>query len=324
MSGLSRRRALGLGLALAFGAAGLTGCAGQRYRGPARQLRVASGEPGGFYLDFATLLATEVSGAEPGLRTSAVTTGGSLDNIDRLRVGQADLALVLADTAQAAIAGGAPFTEPVPLRALGRVYENYMQLVVRADSPVHSVRDLAGRPVSLGATGSGAALFGGRLFAAAGLVDADALRAEHLSLVDAVTALESGRIDALLWSGGVPTPKLAELAERTSIRLLPLSDALPALGVGHGPVYEQVAVPAGVYRLPQQVTTIGVASLLVAAPSLPDDVAAAVVRVLVRQAANLVPQQALGTQFLEVRTLIGTAGVPLHPGAAQEYRVLHG
>ncbi len=48
------------------------------------------------------------------------------------------------------------------------------------------------------------------------------------------------------------------------------------------------------------------------------------VRVLVRQAANLVPQQALGTQFLEVRTLIGTAGVPLHPGAAQEYRVLHG
>lgn len=324
MTGFARRRALGLGLALALGAAGLAGCGGQRYRGPTRELRVASGEPGGFYLDFATLLATEVTSVEPGLRCSAVATGGSLDNIDRLLAGQAELALVLADTAQAAAAGGDPFTAPVPLRALGRVYENYMQLVVRADSPVRSVRDLAGRPVSLGAAGSGAALFGRRLFTAAGLVGADALRQEHLSLVDAVAALETGRIDALLWSGGVPTPKLAELVDRTSIRLLPLDDVLPALRAGHGSVYEQVSVPAGVYRLPQQVATVGVASLLVATPSLPDDVAAAVVRVLVRQAANLVPQQALGTQFLEVRTLIGTAGVPLHPGAAQEYRDLHG
>jgi hypothetical protein len=49
-----------------------------------------------------------------------------------------------------------------------------------------------------------------------------------------------------------------------------------------------------------------------------------VVSVLVKQAAQLVPQQAVGTQFLDARTLIGTAGVPLHPGAAARYRDLHG
>jgi hypothetical protein len=37
-----------------------------------------------------------------------------------------------------------------------------------------------------------------------------------------------------------------------------------------------------------------------------------------------VPQEALGTQFLDLRTLIGTADVPLHPGAIQAYRKLHG
>ncbi|MEC3982849.1 C4-dicarboxylate ABC transporter substrate-binding protein, partial [Amycolatopsis sp. H20-H5] len=31
-----------------------------------------------------------------------------------------------------------------------------------------------------------------------------------------------------------------------------------------------------------------------------------------------------GTQFLDVRTLIGTSPVPLQPGAAASYRALHG
>ncbi|WP_336215404.1 hypothetical protein [Nonomuraea sp. LPB2021202275-12-8] len=48
--------------------------------------------------------------------------------------------------------------------------------------------------------------------------------------------------------------------------------------------------------------------------SLPDDVAAAAARVLVGHAADLVPAPAVGTQFLDVRTLIGTGKVALHPG----------
>jgi hypothetical protein len=32
----------------------------------------------------------------------------------------------------------------------------------------------------------------------------------------------------------------------------------------------------------------------------------------------------LGTQFLDPRNLIVTAGIPLHPGAVAAYRDLHG
>jgi TRAP-type uncharacterized transport system substrate-binding protein len=88
--------------------------------------------------------------------------------------------------------------------------------------------------------------------------------------------------------------------------------------------YEQLPVPSGGYRFVHQVPTIGVANLLVGLPSLPDDVAAAVVHVLVERADQLVPQEALGTQFLDIRTLIGTTDLPLHPGAAAAYRQLHG
>jgi uncharacterized protein len=265
---------------------------------PTGTLTLAAGEEGGLYLDFARLLSAN---APDGLRINPIATGGSMDNLNRLRAEQADLALTLADSATP------------ELVALGRVYENYLQLVVLADSPVRSAADLRGKPVSLGATGSGAALQGSRLELGADV--------KHMPLDDAVEALKRGEIAALLWSGGVPTPRLAR---ETGLRLLPLDNQLPRLRSAFGSVYELVTVRSGVYGSTTETPTVGTANLLMCRPELPDDLAGAIVRMLVQRAAQLVPAQALGTQFLDVRSLIVTGRIALHPGAAQEYRRLHG
>ncbi|OZM72820.1 C4-dicarboxylate ABC transporter substrate-binding protein [Amycolatopsis antarctica] len=311
----SRRTVLlgGLGFAVAA-------CGPGTYPGPDRGLVVAAGEPGGFYVEFGQLLAAQIGAVEPDLRCEVVATAGSADNLGRVRDGSADLALVLADVASSAHAGEAPFTEPSPLRAIGRVYENYMQLVVLADSPVWTVTDLSGGRISLGADGSGAAIFGERLLAATGLVAG----VDHRPLAEAITALEGGTIDALLWSGGVPTPALAALAARRPIRLVETVAQLPAMQAAHGSAYERVAVPEGGYGAARAVPTIGVPNLLVSAPWLPDEVADAIARVLVSRAPSLVPPQALGTQYLDQRSLVTTGRVPLHPGAATAYRDLRG
>lgn len=279
--------------------------------GPQETVRIAAGEPGGFYKEFAELLAAE-------LTATVITTTGSVENLTLVRDRKAELALTLADAASAAYAGRDQFTTTVPLRALGRVYENYMQLVVPADSPARSVTDLAGKRISLGAKGSGAALFGARLIARSGIT-ADI---DHNPLAEAVTELADGTVDAILWSGGVPTPALTALNRRRPIRLLDLTDQLATLQAEYGAVYERVAVPDGGYGHP--VDTIGVPNLLVTHRDLPDDTAEAVVRVLVTGASRLVPPQALGTQYLDQRSLIATAPLPMHPGAAAAYRELRG
>jgi TRAP transporter TAXI family solute receptor len=279
---------------------------------------VAAGEPGGFYVEFGELLVRQLEAR--GIPGAVVETGGSVDNITRVGNGTAVLALVLTDIAMAARRGEPPFPAPVDLRALGRVYENYMQLVVRAEDPIHDAAQLTGRRVSLGALGSGAAVFGDRLLAAANVV----AHVTRRPLRDAVTALETGTTDALLWSGGVPTPALAELASRRPIRLIALERHLPELHASHGSVYGPVAVPAGVYGAAAAVPTVGVANLLAGAAWLPDPVADAVARTLVGGAPALVPSSALGTQYLDQRSLIGTGDVPLHPGAVAAYRDMHG
>lgn len=317
MTEIPRRTLLALGLAAA------AGCGNRTYRA----LTIATGEPGGLYLPFGELLATEIGIAEPRLGVTAIPTKGSLDNLRRLGAGEVDLALVLADAAQATASTGGPLEAPVQMRAIGRVYENYVQLVVLATSPIRALADLARRTVSLGADGSGAELTGRRLLTATGLNPAGppaAVTVENYPLSDAVTALEAGRIDALLWSGGVPTPALDELSERRGIRLLPLATALTALRSTHGPVYQSVTVPAGAYGAGLEVTTIGVSNLLICRPDTDPAITGTVARVLVTHAARLVPQQVLGTQFLDPRSLIATADIPLHPGAISAYRALHG
>ncbi|MFJ2111439.1 TAXI family TRAP transporter solute-binding subunit [Streptomyces sp. NPDC087850] len=295
------------------------------------RLRIAAGEPAGLYYEFGQLLATQLRAVSPRLECRTLATDASVANLRLVHHGGAEVAITLADTAWAALTGAAPFGRPLPLRALGRVYENYIQLVVRADSPVRTLAGLAGHTLSLGAPGSGAAVTGGRLLRAAGLTPGAGIRVRHLSMSDAQRALVAGTIDAMLVAGGVPLTILARLDAGFGIRLLPLGSFLPALRspaprrpAPNAAVYHRVTVPHGTYRAVDAVSTIGVPNLLMCRPDLPDAVAAGIVRVLVGRAGRLVPAQAAGAQFLDIRSLIDTAGTPLHRGAAAAYRELHG
>ncbi|KQX65317.1 TAXI family TRAP transporter solute-binding subunit [Streptomyces sp. Root1310] len=304
----------------------LTADASRQLPGPSGVLRVATGEPTAFYAAFGRLLATELEAAYPRLTCRVRTTAGSVTNVELLRDHRADLALVLTDTALAA-QGTDLFPHPVPLRALGRVYETYLQFVVRADSPVRAVSDLAGHTVSLGATGSGAAVLGERILHASGLAPGTDTPVRHLPLADAADAVRTGSVDALLVAGGVPLPTLSDLDDRVGLRFLPLAGLLPRLGGRDGLAasgLEEVSLPQGAYRSAGGVGTIGVSNLLVCRPDLPRGVADALTRLLALRASALVPDNAVGTQFLDVGSLIGTGGIALHPGAAAAYRSLHG
>ncbi|MCJ1707488.1 TAXI family TRAP transporter solute-binding subunit [Microbacterium sp. VKM Ac-2923] len=311
MTGLTRRRFLWTGLGIA--AVGLAGCA----PAPARALVLGCGEAGGSYLQFGELLSA-VARETGGVEITALATEGSVDNLALLDAGRVDLALSLADSAAAA-------TTRDGLVAIGRVYQNYLQCIVRAGDGPRSLADLPGRTVSLGAAGSGAAATARRVLDAAGLTSATVppLVVER-PFRDAATDLESGRIDALFWSGGVPTPQIADLAARTPIAVLDTTPVLPELLRRYPDAYAATTIPAGVYGAESAVPAIGVANLLLARASLGDDLARRLVDVLIDDAARLVPPGSLGIQFLTPASLIDTLPVPLHPAAERRYRERYG
>ncbi|MFE0010910.1 TAXI family TRAP transporter solute-binding subunit [Streptomyces erythrochromogenes] len=138
-----------------------------------------------------------------------------------------------------------------------------------------------------------------------------------------MTALREGTVDALFWSGGVPTPALAALARELPLRFLPLDAYVGPLRARYAPVYTAVTLPAGVYGLTEPVGTIGVGNYLLARTDVQEGVVRDLLRVLFDRWRDLLREVTAGAR-LEPRFAISTGQVPLHPGAAAYYRSVYG
>ena len=316
---VSRRQALQLGFLASIAGLGVAGCT----PGPRLDsLTVAGGESGGFYLEFATLLAASLERHGVAGKSSALVTGGSLDNLDRLARGEATLAIALADAAAERVNGQSQPASPATpgLAALARVYENYVHCLVRKDSPIAAVADLTGRAVGVGAHGAGTILIARRLLSTAGV----SVREEELGLNDGLAALQNRSIEALFWSGGVPTAAVAAVAKNVGLRLLDLSALIVPTRAQYGQFYDRVLVPEGAYEGIPSTWTVGATNLLLCRADLGPDVVRGTVDLLLTRANELVPASSLGVQFLSPETLINTAGIPLHSAAQEAYRAFHG
>jgi TRAP transporter TAXI family solute receptor len=214
------------------------------------------------------------------------------------------------------------------MAALGKVYENYVHCIVRQDSRIKALPDLGGRTVAIGEAKSGTALTARRIIAAAGLSTggsgARSIREVALGLNDGLAALGNGSVDAMFWSGGVPTAAIAAANQKTGLRFIDLTSVLPAMRQRYGTYYDRVLIPAKGYADTPAVWTAGVANLLLCRNDLDGSTVRRTVELLVHHARELIPGSSLGVQVLSPETLINTTDVPLHPAAAAAYRTLHG
>jgi len=295
------------------------GCSGGSGYPPGRML-IATGGHGGVYYVYGQGLANVIRADLPGLDAKVLVTAASVENLQLIASGGADAAFTLADSAAQAVGGKPPFSRPEPIRALARLYDNYVQLVVRADSPVRTLADLRGRRVSTGAAGSGTELIALRLLGVAGIDPNRGIRRQRLDIDDAARALRSGRLDAFFFSGGLPTAAIADLANSGNIRLVDLGAFVAPMREHYGEFYSDRSIPASAYKgLARDVPTIGVPNYLVVNAAMDDRVAYALTKLLFDERAALARAHPEALR-LNRRAAIATYPVPLHPGAEQYYR----
>ena len=274
------------------------------------KLRIAAGNPGGVYDKLAQTLATAWAAGLDIERPAVLQTQGSPDNIDKVLAGAADVAFVAADVA------ADRYKSDPRLTTLARIHDDYLHIVVRADSDIRTVGQLRGHRIATGSPSSGVEYIARRLLQATGLTGAVTTSARGLD--DSVKALLGGEIDAFFWSGGLPTPVLAGYNGQQSLRLLDIADVMPKMQEINQ-VYGTASIPASTYNQPGPVTTLLVPNFLIVPKSMSDDVAEALVRGLfdARQQLALANPAALS---IDVHPGIETQPIPLHPGALRYYR----
>lgn len=260
--------------------------------------------------------------AVSGLRCLVEGTEGSADNLQRLREGKLELAVVQSDWAFHAAAGSTIERQPpfVELRSLLLLQPQVMTLVAGAKSGVLAITDLAGKRVSIGPAGSGINDAGRSLLQALGIESAVTLL--ELPVEQQAQAICGGQIDAFLLPVAHPNGAIAEAVDLCGAILVDLQDEAIDRMVTTWPYLVKATIPAGAYASTgNDVAGYGLVSTLVATTALSDEAAYQIVKAVYEGLDDLKAQHPT-LALLSAQTMSGPglATVPLHPGALRYYQ----
>lgn len=322
-----------LALAVTAGMTAMSGgvaeAAGKRF------IAIGTGGPTGVY--FATgnaicrLVHKEAAegrskGRKHGIRCSAPSTGGSNYNIGQIMEGELDFGVAQSDWQHHASNGsGGPWKEKgaqKKLRAVFSVHPEPLQIITGKDAGINGWDDLKGKRVNIGNSGSGQRGTMDMLMAKAGWTKKDFKVATELTSTEQSKALCDGKIDAYIYTVGVPNAGVAVATDGCGAKIVNFNnDLAKGLVTPDRPYYAWATIPKGTYKTSTaDVTTFGVMATFVTSADTPADVVYEVVRAVFE---NIEDFRSLHPAFanLDPKMMIKNGlSAPLHAGAMKYYK----
>ena len=311
LKGLKKKTALIM--AFLFVLAALTAC-GQKGR-----LRIGTAGEGGNYNSLGKALSQTLQKDPYKVNVEVKTTAGSAANIRLLSQDYLELAIAQSDVIDEMYAGTLDTQAMKGYSAIASLYPEPVQIVVRADSGIASVSDLAGKKVSVGEADSGTQKNAAQILQAYGLTS-NMLTVQNMTYAEASKALGDGSIDAMFCTAGAPAQVITDLSGTTPVSLVPIEGQQSDLLTGAYGFYAKAVIPAGTYKgQDSDVTTLAVMSVLLASDKTPADKIYTITGALFKEKAAL--NDAVPVEFdLQEQKAVESVTIPFHPGAAQYYQ----
>jgi len=296
-----------------------------------KRLSITTGQASGVYYPLGDALSKMLKTYIADTTATFVPSSGSVENILMLGAGKADIAFSQADQVWDGYKGYGSFGGKLqPIRTIAVIYANTFQLVTLRGNGINKVADLRGKRVATGAKGSGTEAWSDRIMKAAGLDPVKDFVRSSLSPVESAAALKARKIDAFLWSGGVPTKAIADLAKEKGVKVLFVNTAaqVPAMLNQHGPVYTDGEIP--IYRQGQlhvdsyagvtkPVPVAQVWNLLVVRTDMDEKLVYNIVKMLFEHKADWVAGHPEAGNLDLTNQGGGRSPIPFHPGAKKFY-----
>ena len=279
---------------------------------PQEFLSLGTAGTGGIYYPLGGAMAARMSLDDPLRQYTAEVSGGSVENVNRLRARQTDLAFATGNTVFEAATGGQDYAEAVDeLRILAPLYPNMTHILVSRGSTANSVSDLAGGRVSVGAAGSGTEQMSRQILEAYGF-SYDDVQPQYLTFNESATALKDGAIDAAIISVGYPAAAVLEATTTGGARLLAMEpDRIRFLRERY-PYFITGEIPGGIYPgADEPLETAAIMNWVVGMADLPEQVVDGVLRLLTDDREALAQVHEMVDQIDMAR--LHEAPIRLHP-----------
>lgn len=265
----------------------------------------------------------KMRGENKDLQCRTLTTYGSVHNLEGLRDGSFELAVVQSDLQHHAYHGTSEFERAGPnheLRALFSVVPEAFTVIAGKDSGISTLSDLKGRRVNVGNPGSGQRAAMKRV-----MQRFDWTLDDFEAATEMESAVQSGeicrrKIDAAVYLVAHPNLSLEEATTCNSVLVPVVGPEIDGL-IADNPHYMRVTIPADhYYPNAQPIPSFGVIATVVASSTTSSEVVYEVVKAVfenLEEMRTLLPVFAnLNKEFM----LSPYHAAPWHPGALRYFQ----
>jgi TRAP transporter TAXI family solute receptor len=283
-----------------------------------KSLTVATASPGGVYYVYGAELARILT-EKLGIPVDSLATQGSIQNVQLLEIGGAQLGLVTMSTVQEGWNGTGAWTKGKTfrnIRALFPMYDNPFQPVALQKSGIATLAQLDKKRVGAGPPSGNVATYGPVIFKIVGI-------SPHMiygSYDDMATQLLDGRVDAMLTVLGTPAPAIQHVDAKEPVKLLDLSTEQLEAIVKAIPDFSLSKISAGTYRLQSaDYMTVAVPNFVIGRADLPDDLVYRLTKAAFENQSRLVKATPAARDTV-AQNVVKDTFLPFHPGAVRYYR----
>lgn len=284
-------------------------------------VKIATGNVGGTYYPVGVAMGKLFSDELPNVISSAMSTGGSVDNIGLLNTKDAQLAVLSAQVTLDAYSGTGQFETRKfdKLRAITSMWPSLNHIVV--SNEIKSFEDLKGTRFVVGASRSGTEVDAHAVLSNFGIfyrehygnkINIDPI---YVNYGEAVNLMKNGQVSGGLFDAAPPGSAISQLMATGDFHILQLTEAQVTSLTGEYPIYGGYTIKAGTY--PKQGNDIyisGYPAILVTST----DVKAELVYDLTKTIFNNLPKLNTAhkaTRFIQKDTASKGLKIPLHEGA---------
>ena len=231
-----------------------------------------------------------------------------------------ELAISMQDSVVQAYEGFGAFTEAKPeLRAMMRLWPNYVQLVTIESTGIKSVEDLRGKKVGVGAPNSGVELNARMIFEAYGMTYADA-KVDYLSYGEAIDQMKNGLCDAAFVTSGLPNSTVSELAFSYDMVIVPIDGAGRDNLIAKYPFFAPSTIAAGTYNNKEDVESVFVYNIMLVSNSLSDEMVYDILDCVFDNVDAIKASHNTANKNIDISFGVTDLKIPLHNGAAKWWK----
>ncbi len=314
-------------------AAMLTGCSSQsKTQAPAAtgeksvkgaMVNVATATTGGVYYPLGNAMA-KMWTDKLGVKGSAQATAGTPQNITLLEKKEAEVAFAQNGVVAVAYRGEGQFKDHAnkDLRAMTYLYPNVMHFIVRKDSGINSIKDLAGKKIVPGTVGSATEINTKEMI---GEYDLDYsskknIKADFVGYNEAADLMKNKQADAAMIAGGLPTAAIIDMANSFDLKLLSIEPEMIKKITAKYPWYFEYVIPKNSYKgQTEEIHTLAVANILLVRKDLDDSLVYQLTKAIYENTDQLVAAHETA-KYIKLESALNGMTCPLHPGSEKYYK----